>query len=105
VTEYACANDIYQVNAALSIFIVPPPVVVKSYLVANVVFGKTLAVLAAVVQFWNIIFGTTTFSHVTGTYQALAVPLCHILINQAVEIQHTFALTSVAIVVCEPALG
>lgn len=51
------------------------------------------------IQFCRKIFGITTLSPVTGTYPALAVPLCPILTSHPVVIQHTFALTSVATVV------
>ena len=50
----------YQAILHLSTLTTPPPVVVKSYLVAIVAFGITLAVLAAVVQFSKNILPITT---------------------------------------------
>ena len=49
--EYACAREMYQAHDTLFITTAPPPVDVKSYLVASVAFGSALAVRAAVVQF------------------------------------------------------
>jgi hypothetical protein len=65
-TEYACQHVKYQAIEHLSMFNTPPPVVVKSNLVANVALGMTLAVLAAVVQFSKKILPTTTFNPAGG---------------------------------------
>ena len=65
--EYAWDTLRYQAKLPLSMASTPPPVVVKSYLVAIVAFGITFAVLAAVVLFSKKMFGTTTRNPETGT--------------------------------------
>ena len=84
----------------------PPPVVVKSYLVAIVALGITFAVLAAVVQFSKKMFPTTTLSPATGVNPFVAAPLFPILTSPVLSIQTTFPLTaSVAVVVFTPLFG
>lgn len=90
----------------LSISITHPHVVVKSYRVAIVAFGITLAVRAAVVQFSRNTFPMTTFNPVTGVYPFVAAPELPIRTSQALSIHTHFPLAaSVPVVVTIPAFG
>ena len=78
----------------------------KSYRVAIVALGITLAVRAAVVAFSKKIFPTTTLSPVTGVYQFVAAPEFPILTSPVLSIHTTFPrVASVPVVVVVPAFG